>query len=142
MEDRTHAILSMMLNAFPQSQNTEMTVLLMTFDVALEGIPDTSIVETAKAYLQGKIADHRAAFAPSCAEFALNARKHHYDNLPEKPMIAAPVERKVNPAYRAVMIKKLELFSCALKTGRTNQLERWNRRHPITIPMYEDELVK
>jgi hypothetical protein len=116
-----------------------MTALLMTFDVALEGIPDASIVATAKAYLQGKIADHRTAFAPSCAEFAVNARKHHYDNLPARPMIAAPVERETSPAYRAAMIKKLDMLKCAMAKGKLPALERWNRRNPITVPMYDSE---
>jgi hypothetical protein len=131
-----------MLNIFPQSPNTDRDMFIQDMEICLEGISNEAIIATCKQYMQGKVEGHNKSFAPSGAEFALNARKHHYDNLPERPMIAAPVEREVNPAYRMAMIKKLELFSCALKTGRTKQFERWSRRHPITIPMYEDELVK
>ena len=145
MEARTIATLSMMLNAFPQSQNTDSEAEIMTYQVACEGIDDAAIIATAKAYVQGRVTGHNRSFAPSCAEFAVEARKRDADMKPAPVCLPEPKERPMNPAYRQAMGERITIWRThVIGRGerRHKAFMRWLKRYPITVPQYLDEVAR
>jgi hypothetical protein len=128
-----------MINSFPQSQNTDMRMLLEAFKMACDGLAPEAVIMTARNYISGRVEGHNARYAPSVAEFAKTARVIAADMI-QLPAISAPKDRPINPAYRAQIERRMRLL--AKVTRRPRYFERLTRavkNTPIQVPMYLDE---
>lgn len=74
MNQQAEDAITAMLNCFPQtSQNYDL--LLTTFAALLREVSDQAIIETARRFASGDIADQSKKFAPSAPEFVEAARR-------------------------------------------------------------------
>lgn len=74
MEQKIFSALTAMLNAFPQTANDK-ELTLRTFEAVLRGVSSRAVTEAAARFVSGLVAGQSVTFAPSVAEFALEARR-------------------------------------------------------------------
>ncbi len=75
MSKRTKETLLLMLNAFPQSQATDMELVVRTYVAVVAEFSEETILKTASRYTSGAVPGHEGRFAPTTAEFCIEARK-------------------------------------------------------------------
>lgn len=76
--------------------------------MAIDGLPIEAIERAATAYIKGEVPGHKAAFAPSCAEFAEQCRFQQMSIAAERSPRIEPPEEKPQPKVSAEKLKLLK----------------------------------
>lgn len=74
MTQQTLIAIGTMLNAFPAPQG-DVDVLVRSFEAATAQIAPQAVCEAATRYMSGQVDGHNPRYAPSVAEFAVEARR-------------------------------------------------------------------
>lgn len=74
MTQQTLIAIGTLLNAFPASAG-DVDVLVRSFEAATADVPPAAVCEAAKRYMEGRVDGQNTRFAPSVAEFAMEARR-------------------------------------------------------------------
>lgn len=83
---------------------------------AVEGLPAEALQMSADRFTQGRVEGQNTSFAPSCADFAKDARdqwaKYRRENT---PLLPKPEEPQFSSEHRAKMQENLSLLARAVR---------------------------
>lgn len=112
MQDRTKAAIAVMLNSFTQQANTDPDLLMMAYEIALEGLSDAAIQEACKRFIQGRVPEFDVRFSPSVAQFAKEAQeRQRMIEIAEHAARAPKIEHKPAPVGNLVSREKMQALS-------------------------------
>lgn len=128
MNQQAYQALTKMVNAFPQSA-ADLRGLLLTYEEDTTGIHDQAIIDAAGRFRRGEVAGHNNTFAPSIAEFCVEARRTPvaaYRSLPSP--YREPFKHDDKPT-RIRMGFKMSVLSAGLGiAGGPDRVAEANRR--------------
>lgn len=129
MNQKSYQAITTMLHAFPQSA-ADIRALLLTFDQALRGVSDQAITETAELYFSGRVPNQNTTFAPSVAEFCVEARRVDsmlpYRGRQSTPLPKPEFFREPKPEDRVRMGFKLSVLSAGVAMGKVDMVAEAN----------------
>ena len=112
MQDRTKAAIAVMLNSFSQQQNTDPDLLMMAYEIALEGLSDAAIQEACKRFIQGRVSEFDVRFAPSVAQFAKEAQdRQSLMDIAERAARTPKIEHKPAPVGNLISRQKMQALA-------------------------------
>lgn len=129
-----------MFAAYPAHGSAEVTESAIgTYTAILREYPISAIIESAKAFLSGRVSGYNPAFRPSCAQWASEARKAHQEaqtrfrlaSMPKKAI--RPPEPYQSLEERASVMAKWELMIKELAGTSKPPIEQRPARRSITI---------
>jgi len=93
MDKETVGLLALMLNGFPQSQNTDADATMMGLEMVLTDLSRDAIHYACRQFMTAKVDGHDIRFAPSIAQFYQVAEsRNEYLKLMDRPRLAMPVK--------------------------------------------------
>jgi len=112
MQDRTKAAIAVMLNSFTQQTSTDPDMMMMAYDIALEGLSDEAIQEACKRFIQGRVPEVDPRFSPSAAQFAKEAQeRQRMIEVRENAAKAPRIEHKPAPVGKSVSREKMQALA-------------------------------
>lgn len=132
MNQKAYQEMTKMLNGFPQQATADLRGLLLTYDEDLVGVSEQAICEAAVRFRRGLVEGQSKTFAPSIAEFCVEARKIA-DILPFRDRRSIPPPRNEpfrhdDKKTRIRMGFKMTLLSTAIGLRKVDEVDEANKR--------------
>ena len=101
-----------MLNSFSQQQSTDPDLLMMAYEIALEGLSDAAIQDACKRFIQGRVPEFDVRFPPSVAQFAKEAQdRQRFIEVAEQAARTPKIEHKPAPVGNLVSRQKMQALA-------------------------------